>query len=281
MRRVHRRRRPGTPIRPRRQRRACAAPPRTVPGRLRATCCGRSPHRLVIRSAAASPTSPTRRWPRCWPRRLPAAPGLRFAIIGMGRLGGREMSYSSDADVLFVYEPPAGVAEDTASGVAHAVAEQIRARADRAGAGPAARRRRRPAARGPAGSAGPQPRRLPAVLRALVEGLGGAGAAACPVRRRRRRSRRAVPRARRRACATRPAASRPSRSSRSAGSRPGSTPSGCPAAPTRPRTPSSAAAGSPTSSGRCSCCSSGTVTRSPGCGRRVPSTLLTPHAPRA
>ena len=52
--------------------------------------------------------------------------GFRFAIIGMGRLGGREMSYSSDADVLFVYQPPAGMAEDTASGVALAVAEQIR-----------------------------------------------------------------------------------------------------------------------------------------------------------
>jgi glutamate-ammonia-ligase adenylyltransferase len=57
---------------------------------------------------------------------LVAAPGLRFAIIGMGRLGGQEMSYSSDADVLFVYEPPDGMAEDTASGVALAVAEQIR-----------------------------------------------------------------------------------------------------------------------------------------------------------
>jgi glutamate-ammonia-ligase adenylyltransferase len=54
------------------------------------------------------------------------APGLRFAIIGVGRLGGRELSYASDADVLFVYEPPPGVAEDAASGVAHAVAEQVR-----------------------------------------------------------------------------------------------------------------------------------------------------------
>jgi [glutamine synthetase] adenylyltransferase / [glutamine synthetase]-adenylyl-L-tyrosine phosphorylase len=54
------------------------------------------------------------------------APGLRFAIIGMGRLGSQEMSYSSDADVLFVYEPPPGIAEDVASGAALAVAEQIR-----------------------------------------------------------------------------------------------------------------------------------------------------------
>jgi glutamate-ammonia-ligase adenylyltransferase len=31
-------------------------------------------------------------------------PGLPFAVIGMGRLGGRELSYASDIDVLFVYE---------------------------------------------------------------------------------------------------------------------------------------------------------------------------------
>jgi [glutamine synthetase] adenylyltransferase / [glutamine synthetase]-adenylyl-L-tyrosine phosphorylase len=52
--------------------------------------------------------------------------GLPFAIIGMGRLGGYEMSYPSDADVLFVYEPPAGVPEDTASGAAHGIAEELR-----------------------------------------------------------------------------------------------------------------------------------------------------------
>jgi len=57
---------------------------------------------------------------------LGEAPGLKFTIIGMGRLGGREQSYGSDADVLFVYEPPPGVPEDTASGLALAVAERLR-----------------------------------------------------------------------------------------------------------------------------------------------------------
>jgi glutamate-ammonia-ligase adenylyltransferase len=52
--------------------------------------------------------------------------GMPFAIIGMGRLGGGEMSYSSDADVLFVYEPMPGVAEDAASGAAHEIAEELR-----------------------------------------------------------------------------------------------------------------------------------------------------------
>ncbi|MGC5018261.1 bifunctional [glutamine synthetase] adenylyltransferase/[glutamine synthetase]-adenylyl-L-tyrosine phosphorylase [Micromonospora sp. DT47] len=56
----------------------------------------------------------------------PAPPGLRFAVIGMGRLGGYESNYLSDADVLFVYDPPAGVTESAASAAAHAVAEELR-----------------------------------------------------------------------------------------------------------------------------------------------------------
>jgi glutamate-ammonia-ligase adenylyltransferase len=56
----------------------------------------------------------------------PGPAGLRFAIIGMGRLGGYEMSYPSDADVLFVYDPPAGVPESEASSAAHAIAEELR-----------------------------------------------------------------------------------------------------------------------------------------------------------
>ncbi|BCB84072.1 glutamate-ammonia-ligase adenylyltransferase [Phytohabitans suffuscus] len=62
---------------------------------------------------------------------VPEMPGLRFAIIGMGRLGGYEMSYPSDADVLFVYAPPYGVPEDAASAAAHAIAEQLRAQLGR------------------------------------------------------------------------------------------------------------------------------------------------------
>ena len=58
----------------------------------------------------------------------PGLPGLRFAVIGMGRLGGYEMSYPSDADVLFVYDPPPGVADHEASAAAHAIAEELRRR---------------------------------------------------------------------------------------------------------------------------------------------------------
>ncbi|MFE9692713.1 bifunctional [glutamine synthetase] adenylyltransferase/[glutamine synthetase]-adenylyl-L-tyrosine phosphorylase [Micromonospora sp. NPDC005806] len=56
----------------------------------------------------------------------PGPPGLRFAVIGMGRLGGYESNYLSDADVLFVYDPPAGGDEGAAGAAAHAIAEELR-----------------------------------------------------------------------------------------------------------------------------------------------------------
>ncbi|MDG4756779.1 bifunctional [glutamine synthetase] adenylyltransferase/[glutamine synthetase]-adenylyl-L-tyrosine phosphorylase [Micromonospora sp. WMMD710] len=56
----------------------------------------------------------------------PGPEGLRFAVIGMGRLGGYESNYLSDADVLFVYDPPAGSSESAASAAAHAIAEELR-----------------------------------------------------------------------------------------------------------------------------------------------------------
>ncbi|MFI7546549.1 bifunctional [glutamine synthetase] adenylyltransferase/[glutamine synthetase]-adenylyl-L-tyrosine phosphorylase [Actinoplanes sp. NPDC049599] len=56
----------------------------------------------------------------------PGPPGLRLAVIGMGRLGGYEMSYPSDADVLFVYAPPPGMSDGEASASASAIAEEMR-----------------------------------------------------------------------------------------------------------------------------------------------------------
>ncbi|GLZ47448.1 glutamate-ammonia-ligase adenylyltransferase [Actinomycetospora sp. NBRC 106375] len=47
----------------------------------------------------------------------------RIAVIGMGRLGGAELGYSSDADVLFVCEPAEGVEDTEAVRYAKAVAE--------------------------------------------------------------------------------------------------------------------------------------------------------------
>ncbi|WP_405116811.1 bifunctional [glutamine synthetase] adenylyltransferase/[glutamine synthetase]-adenylyl-L-tyrosine phosphorylase [Micromonospora sp. NBC_01405] len=56
----------------------------------------------------------------------PAPTGLRFAVIGVGRLGGYESNYLSDADVLFVYDQPPGAEEGTARAAAHAIAEELR-----------------------------------------------------------------------------------------------------------------------------------------------------------
>ncbi len=55
----------------------------------------------------------------------------RIAVIGMGRLGGAELGYSSDADVLFVCEPVAGAAagqsaETDAVHFGSSVAESVR-----------------------------------------------------------------------------------------------------------------------------------------------------------
>jgi glutamate-ammonia-ligase adenylyltransferase len=50
-----------------------------------------------------------------------------IAVIGMGRLGGRELGYGSDADVLFVCEPAEGVQDSDAVRWAVTVAEQMRA----------------------------------------------------------------------------------------------------------------------------------------------------------
>ena len=51
----------------------------------------------------------------------------RIAVIGMGRLGGGELGYGSDADVMFVCEPNHGVEESVAVRWSMTIAEQLRA----------------------------------------------------------------------------------------------------------------------------------------------------------
>ena len=50
----------------------------------------------------------------------------RFAVIAMGRFGGHECGYASDADVLFVHDPLPGYAEKQAADAANAVAVELR-----------------------------------------------------------------------------------------------------------------------------------------------------------
>jgi [glutamine synthetase] adenylyltransferase / [glutamine synthetase]-adenylyl-L-tyrosine phosphorylase len=50
----------------------------------------------------------------------------RMALVTMGRLGGHEMGYGSDADVMFVHVPRSGEQERVATDAAHAVAQEMR-----------------------------------------------------------------------------------------------------------------------------------------------------------
>jgi glutamate-ammonia-ligase adenylyltransferase len=50
----------------------------------------------------------------------------RFAVIAMGRLGGAEQGYGSDADVMFVHDPLPGISDDVAAQAAHDVANELR-----------------------------------------------------------------------------------------------------------------------------------------------------------
>ena len=112
------------------------------------------------------PGSPTRPWrPRCgWslesvaraPAELDAAP-TRMAIVAMGRYGGFELSYGSDADVLFVHEPERRRRPARGLVVRQGRRQRAAPAARAARRRPAARGRRRPAPRGQAGAAGAQP----------------------------------------------------------------------------------------------------------------------------
>ncbi|MFM9367517.1 bifunctional [glutamine synthetase] adenylyltransferase/[glutamine synthetase]-adenylyl-L-tyrosine phosphorylase [Streptomyces sp. Da 82-17] len=57
-----------------------------------------------------------------WGDELPT----RFAVIGMGRFGGHELGYGSDADVLFVHEPREGVDDQEAAQAANQVVAEMR-----------------------------------------------------------------------------------------------------------------------------------------------------------
>jgi [glutamine synthetase] adenylyltransferase / [glutamine synthetase]-adenylyl-L-tyrosine phosphorylase len=61
----------------------------------------------------------------------------RLAVIAMGRFGGHEMGYASDADVLFVHDPLPGGSDEAATRAAHSVAESLRALLSKPGPDPA------------------------------------------------------------------------------------------------------------------------------------------------
>jgi len=51
----------------------------------------------------------------------------RLCVVAMGRFGGHESGYGSDADVMFVHDPLPGADEQEATAAAHAAAEEVRA----------------------------------------------------------------------------------------------------------------------------------------------------------
>ena len=60
----------------------------------------------------------------------------KLAVIAMGRFGGQEMGYASDADVVFVHDPLPGVGDEAATRAAHSLAEAMRALLSRPGPDP-------------------------------------------------------------------------------------------------------------------------------------------------
>jgi glutamate-ammonia-ligase adenylyltransferase len=69
-------------------------------------------------------------------RGLDEAP-TAMAVVAMGRYGGFELSYGSDADVLFVHDPREGADPQVASSYARAVVEELRRLLSVAGPDPA------------------------------------------------------------------------------------------------------------------------------------------------
>jgi [glutamine synthetase] adenylyltransferase / [glutamine synthetase]-adenylyl-L-tyrosine phosphorylase len=60
----------------------------------------------------------------------------RICVVAMGRFGGHESGYGSDADVMFVHDPLPGADEQEATEAAHAAAEELRALLARPGLDP-------------------------------------------------------------------------------------------------------------------------------------------------
>jgi len=69
---------------------------------------------LSLEKTAARAAVPTRR------DRRGGDVALRFCVLGLGKLGGEELNYSSDVDLVYVYETPPGESEEVAGDAASA-----------------------------------------------------------------------------------------------------------------------------------------------------------------
>ena len=120
----------------------------------------------------------------------------RAAVLAFGKLGGEELNYSSDIDLMFVYDEegadarPAAASATTSSSPASSP-RSIRLLSAHTDRGPGLPRRLPAAARGAPRPAGPVAGQHAGVLRHAGPHLGAAGAHQGAARRRRRRARRA------------------------------------------------------------------------------------------
>ncbi len=207
--------------------------------------------------------------------RRDAPEGLEFGVIAMGRYGGRELGFGSDADVLYVYRAAADVEPERASRAAQTIVRELSRLTD-----DAIHPFELDIDLRPEGKNGPVVRTLDSYgayyarwsltweAQALLRARGAVG------------DEQLLRDFERLADRTRyPSRSATSRCGRSVGSRPGWSPSGCLAAPTRPDTSSWVAARSATWSGSCSSSSCSTPSRCPGCGRPRRSRPSTPQPP--
>ena len=106
------------------------APARAVPGRLggprRACSTSTRSGEALSDIAAATLHGGLAAAVRAVERQRGSALPTRLLVVGMGRLGGHELGYGSDADVLFVHDPLEGADEREAHEAALAVVGELR-----------------------------------------------------------------------------------------------------------------------------------------------------------
>jgi len=94
-------------------------------GRLDVLQVGQALHAVAVATLRAGLDAAQRSWAADAGLTVADVP-VDIAVIGMGRLGGAELGYGSDADVLFVHRVRAGADESRAASVANAVAHTLR-----------------------------------------------------------------------------------------------------------------------------------------------------------
>ena len=94
-------------------------------GRLDVLRVGRALRDVAVATLRAGLDAAVRSWAAETGSAVADVP-VDIAVIGMGRLGGAEMGYGSDADVLFVHRVRAGAEESGAAHAANAIAHALR-----------------------------------------------------------------------------------------------------------------------------------------------------------